>query len=69
MARYSSLIGTKIEVAYRDWGLDLRACGKLLRDSGSFIIVEQDLAQPSAKYQVKLPYDCIVRIRDFPPSK
>jgi hypothetical protein len=63
MAQYSSLIGTSIDVAYRAWSLDLRASGKLLHDSGTFIIIEQHLERTSTKYQLKLPYDCIIRIK------
>jgi hypothetical protein len=64
VARYSSLIGTGIEVVYRAWNLDLRTSGKLLRDSGTFIIVEQHLEQERSirNYQLKLPYNCIIKI-------
>lgn len=60
--QYSSLIGTRIEVAYRAWSLNLRASGNLLCDSGTFIIVEQHLYRTNTKYQLKLPYDCIIKI-------
>ena len=62
MAQYSSLIGTRIEVAYRAWGLDLRASGILLYDSGTFIILEQHFDPTNTQYQLKLPYDCIIKI-------
>ena len=62
MAQYSSLIGTSVEVAYRAWGLDLRASGTLLYDSGTFIILEQHFDSTKTKYQLKLPYDCITKI-------
>ncbi len=64
MARYSSQLGTGIEVVYRSCSIDLRAFGKLLSDSGTFIIVEQHLDQDGSirVYQLKLPYDCIIKI-------
>lgn len=64
MARYSSLLGTGIEVVYRYWCIDLRASGKLLNDSGTFIIVAQHLDQDGSirVYQLKLPYDSIIKI-------
>jgi hypothetical protein len=62
VAQYSSLIGTSIVVAYRACGLNLGASGILLHDSGTFIIVEQHFDPTNTKYQLKLPYDCIVKI-------
>jgi hypothetical protein len=64
MAQYSSLLGTYIEVIYHFWDLNLRASGKLLSDSGSFIIVLQDGDQDGCNpvFQLKLPYDCITKI-------
>ena len=64
MARYSSLLGTGIEVVYRYWNIDLRVSGKLLSDSGTFIIVAQHLDQDGSVrvYQLKLPYDCIIQV-------
>jgi hypothetical protein len=62
VAQYSSLIGTSIAVAYRAWSLELRASGNLLHDSGTFIIIEQHSERTNTKYQLKLPYDCIITI-------
>jgi hypothetical protein len=62
VAQYSSLIGINIEVLYHAWGLDLRAFGILLYDSGTFIILEQHFDRTKTKYQLKLPYDCIINI-------
>jgi hypothetical protein len=71
MARYSFLLGTGIEVFYRFHGIALCACGKLLRDSGTFIIVEQRLARngSSPVHQLKLPYDCIIKVREVNADK
>ena len=64
MARYSSLLGTGIEVVYRYSGMDLRASGKLLADSGTYIIVEEHVDEDgsSGEYPLRLPYACIVKI-------
>ncbi len=64
MARYSSLLGTGIEVVYRYCGMDLRPSGELLADSGTYIIVEEHLDQDgsSGVYPLRLPYACIIRI-------
>jgi len=64
MAQYSSLLGTGVEVAYRFCCTNLSASGKLLSDSGTFVIIEQHLDQDGSirVYQLKLPYDCIIKI-------
>ena len=64
MARYSSLLGTGVEVVYRFCCIDLSASGKLLSDSGTFVIIEQYHDQNGSirVYQLKLPYDCIIKI-------
>jgi len=64
MARYSSLLGTGIEVVYRFCCTNLSASGKLLSDSGTFVIIEQHLDQNGSirVYQLKLPYDCIIKV-------
>lgn len=64
MAQYSSLLGTGVEVAYRFCCTNLSASGKLLSDSGTFVIIEQHLDQNGSirVYQLKLPYDCIIKI-------
>lgn len=62
VAQYSSLVGTEVEVLYHAWNLALRASGKLLHDSGTFIILEQHFDRTNTKYRLKLPYDCIIKI-------
>jgi hypothetical protein len=64
MAQYSSLLGTGIEVLYRFCCIDLRASGRLLSDSGTFVIIEQHLDHGGSVrvYQLKLPYNCIIKI-------
>ncbi len=64
MARYSSLLGTSIEVVYRFFDVDLRAFGKLLGDSGTYIIIERHLNQDGSVRvcQLSLPYDHILKI-------
>ena len=64
MARYSSLLGTSIEVVYRFFDVDLRAFGKLLGDSGTYIIIERRLDQGGSirVCQLRLPYEHILKI-------
>jgi hypothetical protein len=38
-ARYSSLLGRRIEAVYLDSGVNLTESGVLLSDSGSFVII------------------------------
>jgi len=66
MARYSSLLGTGIVVVYRFFDVDLRAFGKLLGDSGTYVIIERRLIQdPDGSVrvsQLKIPYERILKI-------
>jgi len=64
MARYSSLLGTGVEVAYRFCCTNLSASGKLLSDSGTFVIIEQydDQNGSIRVYQLKLPYEFIIKV-------
>jgi len=64
MARYSSLLGTSIEVVYRFFDADLRAFGKLLGDSCTYVIIERRLDQDGSVRvcQLRLPYDYILKI-------
>jgi hypothetical protein len=66
MGRYSSLLGTSIELVYRSFGVDLRTSGKLLSDSGTYIIIELSLDHEERLHvcRLKLPYDCIVRLNE-----
>jgi hypothetical protein len=66
MGRYSSLLGTGIELVYRFCDVDLRISGKLLSDSGTCIIIELNLDQEGnlRVCRMELPYDCIVRLNE-----
>jgi len=63
MARYSALLGCKVEVQYRAGDLLLPATGTLAADSGRSIFLEQKFEQHGMKtFRWEIPYQCIVRL-------
>jgi hypothetical protein len=72
MARYSSLLGHRVEVYYRAGGMLLPATGTLAADSGKSIFLEEHFYQ---RRQVKtfrweIPYESIIKLKEssMPPS-
>lgn len=68
MARYSALLGRRVEVQYRAGDIVLPATGTLAADSGRSIFLEEHLELRGAvKYfRWEIPYQCIIRIHEVP---
>jgi hypothetical protein len=66
MARYSSLLGRRVEVHYRAGDILLPASGTLVADSGRSIFLEQHLMQRGLlkHFRWEIPYQYIVRLEE-----
>lgn len=66
MARYTSLIGKRVEVSYRAGDILLSAAGALVADSGEAIYVEEHFVQRgnSKTLRIEIPYPCILRMAE-----
>jgi len=66
MARYSSLLGHRVEVHYRAGDILLPASGTLVADSGRSIFLEQHLMQRGLlkHFRWEIPYQYIVRLEE-----
>ena len=64
MARYSGLLGRRVEVHYRAGDILLPASGTLVADSGRSIFLEQSLMQRGQPryFRWEIPYQFIVRL-------
>ena len=72
MARYSSLLGRRVEVHYRSGEILLPATGTLAADSGKSIFLEEHFnqKQKDRTYRWEIPYGAIVRLTEsaMPPA-
>jgi hypothetical protein len=70
MARYSSLLGRRVEVQYRAGDILLPASGILVADSGRSIFLEQNFEQRGQHkhFRWEIPYQYLVRIEEKPDS-
>src|ERR1700692_3614009 len=68
MARYSDLIGRRIEVTYRSADVVLPATGNLAADSGKSIFLEESYKQKGSikTFRWEIPYPCIVEMNECP---
>ena len=68
MARYSALLGRRIEVTYRAGDIVLPASGTMAADSGKSIFLEEHYQQKgNAKtFRWEIPYMCIVQLNEIP---
>jgi hypothetical protein len=66
MARYSVLLGRRVEVHYRAGDILLPASGVLVADSGRSIFLEQSLVQRGQlrHFRWEIPYQYIVRLEE-----
>lgn len=66
MARYSTLLGKRIEVYYRAGDIFLPAIGALAADSGKSIFLEEQYAQQGKikSFRWEIPYACIIRLEE-----
>jgi hypothetical protein len=68
MARYSDLLGRRIEVTYRAGDITLPATGNLAADSGKSIFLEESYQQQGSvkTFRWEIPYPCIVQLNECP---
>jgi hypothetical protein len=68
MARYSSLLGRRIEVTYRAGDIVLPATGTMAADSGKSIFLEESYQQKGniKSFRWEIPYACIVQLNEIP---
>jgi hypothetical protein len=68
MARYSALLGRRIEVTYRAGDIVLPATGNLAADSGKSIFLEESYQQKGnmKSFRWEIPYPCIVQLNECP---
>ncbi len=66
MARYSALLGCRIEVAYRAGNIVLPATGYLAADSGKSIFFEEHYHQKDSvkTFRWEIPYQCILQLNE-----
>src|SRR3984893_519288 len=71
MARYSVLLGRRVEVHYRAGDILLPASGLLVADSGRSIFLEQSLVQrgQTRHFRWEIPYQFIVRLEAKPEGE
>lgn len=65
MARYSALVGKRVEVRYRAGGIHLPAHALLVADSGKSIFLEEHISQEGAlkSFRWEIPYRSIVSVQ------
>jgi hypothetical protein len=68
MARYSALLGRRIQVTYRAADIVLPATGNLAADSGKSIFLEESFQQKGnvKTFRWEIPYACIVNLSECP---
>src|ERR1700688_416921 len=68
MARYSALLGRRIEVTYRAGDIVLPATGNLAADSGKSIFLEESYQQQGSvkTFRWEIPYPCILELNESP---
>ena len=71
MARYSDLVGRRVDVHYRAGDIVLPASGILVADSGRSIFLEQSLVQrgQTRHFRWEIPYQYIVRLEEKSESE
>jgi hypothetical protein len=68
MARYSALLGSRIQVTYRAGDIVLPATGNLAADSGKSIFLEESYQQKGSvkTFRWEIPYACIIELNECP---
>jgi len=71
MAKYSALLGRRVEVQYRAGDIFLPATGTIVADSGKSIFLEEHAAVRGAvkTFRWEIPYQCIVRLVESVPQE
>jgi hypothetical protein len=68
VAKYSNLLGRRIQVTYRAGDIVLPATGNLAADSGKSIFLEESYQQKGnvKTFRWEIPYPCIVHLNECP---
>ena len=66
MARYSALLGNRVEVQYRSGDIFFPATATLVADSGKSIFLEEHFRQAGTlkSFRWEIPYPCIITVRE-----
>lgn len=64
MARYSALVGKRVEAHYRTGEIHLSAVGVLVSDTGKSVFLEERFSQggKDKTIRVEIPYEYVLRI-------
>ena len=64
MARYSALLGKRVEAHYRAGDMQLSATGTLASDTGKSIFVEEHFSSGGKEktMRVEIPYSYVIRV-------
>jgi hypothetical protein len=70
MARYSSLVGRRVEAHYRAGDIHISAIGVLTSDSGKSVFLEDRFSQGGKEknMRVEIPYEYVIRIEEVHPE-
>ena len=70
MAKYSSLLGRRVDVQYRTGEVNLPASGRLMADSGRSIFLEErfETGGTAGSFRWEIPYQYIVGIAEIEAS-
>jgi hypothetical protein len=70
MAKYSTMLGSRVSVEYRAGDIYLPASGTLAADSGKSIFLEEHFEKNKSvkTFRWEIPYQCIVRIQQVAPE-
>jgi hypothetical protein len=66
MARYSALLGKRVEAHYRAGDMQLSTIGKLASDTGKAIFVEEHFSSGGKEktMRVEIPYAYVIRVAE-----
>jgi hypothetical protein len=67
MARYSALLGKRVEANYRAGDMQLSATGTLASDTGKSIFVEEHFSSGGKEktMRVEIPYSYLIRVAEM----
>jgi hypothetical protein len=68
MARYTDLVGKRVEAHYRTGDIHLSAIGALVSDTGKSVFLEEHFSQggKNKTIRVEIPYEYVLRIAAAP---
>jgi hypothetical protein len=66
MAKYSALLGQRVDVRYRAGEIVLPATGRLVADSGRSIFLEDRFLRGNRNctFRWEIPYECILQVTE-----